>query len=197
MDVARRVIRATRRLIFTRNTNERRETFARNPNAGGHVLTRRFSSRSRAAYIDIPGLQKYVDHFALMSYDSHTPEREPDVANYVSPMISNQSNWRIVDALVNAVDGQKADTRKLVLGISTFGRTLKMSKDNDSVVPPVDTVGPGEPGTYTKTDGLLAYYEICPYLVENSEAPSNHMAYRYKSVDCIIVRVNVRILSRL
>jgi len=54
-----------------------------------------------------------------------------------------------------------------------------MDKDSGkSGAPPVNADGPGEEGTYTKTEGLLAYYEICPHLVESTAATTSLTLYR-------------------
>lgn len=51
-----------------------------------------------------------------------------------------------------------ADPGKLVLGVSTYGRTftLQNKQFNGYGVP---TVGPGDAGDYTKQEGMLAFYE--------------------------------------
>lgn len=52
------------------------------------------------------------------------------------------------------------------------------SDSGKSGVPPVKVEGPGEPGTFFRTEGLLAYYEICPNLVSVTVAKSSTTALR-------------------
>lgn len=133
-------------------------------------------------YFDFPGLQKYVDHFTLMTYDFRTPDRVPKLGDHASPfkfVYADRLAWQNIESQVNKAVALKADRNKLVLGISTYGRTWKMDKDSGkSGAPPVNADGPGEEGTYTKTEGLLAYYEICPHLVESTAATTSLTLYR-------------------
>ncbi|XP_050441164.1 chitinase-like protein EN03 [Adelges cooleyi] len=135
-----------------------------------------------SVYFDFPGLQKYVDHFNLMIYDFRTPDRVPKLADYAAPMqfvYADRLNWQNVEYQVNKAIALKVDRSKLVLGVSTYGRTWKLDKDSGkSGAPPVTADGPGQEGTYTKTEGLLAYYEICPHLVESTSATTSLTLYR-------------------
>ncbi|XP_050521925.1 chitinase-like protein EN03 [Daktulosphaira vitifoliae] len=135
-----------------------------------------------SVYFDFPGLQKYVDHFNLMVYDFRTPDRVPKLADYTSPMqfvYADRLNWQNVEYQVNKALALKVDKSKLVLGIATYGRTWKIEKDSTkSGAPPVTADGPGQEGTYTKTEGLMAYYEICPHLVDNTAATTSLTLYR-------------------
>lgn len=140
-----------------------------------------------AVYFDFPGLQKYVDHFTLMVYDFRTPDRVPKLADHASPfkfVYADRLAWQNIESQVNKAIALKADRNKLVLGIATYGRTWKMDKDSGkSGAPPVTSDGPGEEGTYTKTEGLLAYYEICPHLVESTAATTSLTLYRYQRIN--------------
>ena len=43
--------------------------------------------------------------------------------------------------------------------VPAYGRTLLMARANNNKIYDPAT-GPGRPGTYTQTDGYLAYYEV-------------------------------------
>lgn len=137
-----------------------------------------------SVYFDFPGLQRYVDHITLMTYDFRTPYRVPKLADHASPfkfVYADRLAWQNVEWQVNRALSLNVDRSKLVLGISTFGRTWKLDDNSGkSGMPPLNADGPGEKGTYTKMEGLLAYYEICPHLVESSEATTSLTLYRYK-----------------
>ena len=51
---------------------------------------------------------------------------------------------------------------KLVLGVSSHGRTLKFANTSNEEEKDFgfEHDGAGEPGPYTQTDGLLAFYEV-------------------------------------
>lgn len=48
--------------------------------------------------------------------------------------------------------------QKLVLGIPAYGNTYSISLGKHTIGSPA--FGLGSPGTYTRTNGLLAYYEV-------------------------------------
>lgn len=54
-----------------------------------------------------------------------------------------------------------APREKLLMGIPFYGQTFTMAKTDGRFDQGSPTVGPGEPGEYTKQPGMLAYYEIC------------------------------------
>lgn len=136
-----------------------------------------------SVYFDFQGLQKYVDHFTLMAYDFRTPDRVPKLADHASPfkfVYADRLAWQNIEFQVNKILSLKLDRNKLVLGISSYGRTWKMDKDSGkSGAPPVVADGPGQKGTYTKTEGMLAYYEVCQHLVESTAATTSLTLYRY------------------
>lgn len=53
-----------------------------------------------------------------------------------------------------------APREKLLVGIPFYGQSFTLTKSN-SYAEGTPTVGPGEPGEFTKQPGMLAYYEIC------------------------------------
>jgi len=53
-----------------------------------------------------------------------------------------------------------AERSKLILGAPMYGQSFQLSNPGDSGYGS-ESVGPGEPGKYTKQPGMLAYYEIC------------------------------------
>lgn len=151
-------------------------------------------------YFDFPGLQKYVDHFNLVTHDFRTSDRVPKLADHASPfkfVYADRLAWQNIESQVNKAIALKADRTKLVLGLATFGRTWKMDKDSGkSGAPPVNADGPGEEGTYTKTEGMLAYYEICPHLVESTAATTSLTLYRYNNINIFVLFVTRSVVSK-
>lgn len=59
-----------------------------------------------------------------------------------------------------------APKHKLIVGVPFFGATYTLeSQDNETANGLIrKSSGGGKPGPYTKSSGVLAYYEICPHL---------------------------------
>ncbi|XP_014243232.1 chitinase-like protein EN03 isoform X2 [Cimex lectularius] len=128
-------------------------------------------------YYDVKTLMPYVDMINLWTVDYRTPERSPQKADYATPLhyMYPRLEFQNVEHTVNKWLQSGADPNKLNLGISTWARTWKLNEDSGlSGVPPLVADGPGDKGPYTKTEGLLAYYEVCVKLVSptNPNAPA-------------------------
>ena len=48
---------------------------------------------------------------------------------------------------------------KICMGLAFYGRTFKLANSSDTGIG-APALGPGEPGTYTRESGFLAYYEV-------------------------------------
>jgi chitinase len=59
---------------------------------------------------------------------------------------------------------EQVPPKKIVLGFPAYGRTLLMANANQSNIYDPAT-GSGSPGTYTQTEGYLAYYEVIHSLI--------------------------------
>lgn len=57
------------------------------------------------------------------------------------------------------------EKEKLILGIATFGRTYTLKSDRRLNIG-ARTVGPGETGELTKSEGTLAYFEVNGFAFE-------------------------------
>ena len=71
-----------------------------------------------------------------------------------------------------------SDKSKLILGVSTYGRTftLRKTRHNDYNVP---TTGPGDAGEFTQQPGMLAYYE------------ASDISFHLRSLFCIHYILNI------
>lgn len=58
-----------------------------------------------------------------------------------------------------------AANNKLVLGVPTFARTWKITKD--SKLPPFIVDGPGKAGPITRISGVLSHSEVCELIYNN------------------------------
>ncbi|XP_060536626.1 chitinase-like protein Idgf4 [Cylas formicarius] len=109
-------------------------------------------------------LAPHVDFVVLHAFDFYTPQRNPKLADFPSPLyeLIDRRSDENVDAWVKYWLSNGFPQNKLVLGIPAYGRTWKLDEDAkvDSV-PPEGLHGPGEPGPQTKDAGILSYPEIC------------------------------------
>ncbi|XP_059054485.1 chitinase-like protein EN03 [Achroia grisella] len=119
-------------------------------------------------YIDVPSIINLVDFINIDAFDYNTPSRNPKEADYASPTYTPQNRNPLLnlDAAVTYFLQNSAPSGKIVVGVSTFGRTWKLDSESEiSGVPPLHADGPGEAGPYTKTEGLLSYPEVCAKLI--------------------------------
>lgn len=70
-----------------------------------------------------------------------------------------------------------APNSKIIMGIPTYGQTFTLSSAQTGVGAPAS--GPGLAGTFTKTAGTLAYYEVKIILVFFLLAPKRGIMATY------------------
>ncbi|XP_054011753.1 probable chitinase 10 [Hylaeus anthracinus] len=114
---------------------------------------------------DASALTNYLDWINVMSYDYHgfwdgkTGHVAPLYPNSKEEMNQLNANFSIIYWLERGVPSSK-----LVMGIPAYGQSFTLSEKPQTKEIPgfnVQTSGPGRPGEFTKSAGLLAYYEIC------------------------------------
>ncbi|XP_043475551.1 chitinase-like protein Idgf4 [Leptopilina heterotoma] len=124
-----------------------------------------------SVYYDVRLLAPNLDAVHLMTFDQKTPERNPKEADFPAPLY--ESYGRVTDDnvdyqtrawLENGMPGSK-----IVIGIPTFGRTWKLTKESEvSGVPPLHAEGPGTEGPHSHIPGVLGYAEICSRILESA-----------------------------
>ncbi|KAH8410068.1 hypothetical protein KR009_005600, partial [Drosophila setifemur] len=110
---------------------------------------------------DVPQLSRYLDWIAVMTYDFHGHWDKQ--TGHVSPLYhmegdanpSFNSNFSIHYWLDQ---GTPAD--KLIMGMPLYGQSFSLSDQAHCSLNDM-SIGPGQAGTYTRSGGFLAYYEIC------------------------------------
>lgn len=65
-----------------------------------------------------------------------------------------------------------APPEKLMMGIANYGRTFTLSSGETGVGAPAS--GGGTPGRYTKTPGILAFFEVNVYMAFNYKHSAKH-----------------------
>ncbi|XP_028131818.1 probable chitinase 10 [Diabrotica virgifera virgifera] len=104
-----------------------------------------------------------VDFVNVQAYDFHL-EREA-VADHPANLFARPEDnglniFLSVDYAVQFWLRKGLPSSKLILGIPFYGRSFTLKYSNETEIgSPI--IGPGREGFYTKTPGLLAYFEIC------------------------------------
>lgn len=129
-------------------------------------------------YYDAPSIANNLDFINLGTFDFLTPERNPEEADFSAPLYEAFGQNRLGHYNVNFQMEhwllQRVPANKLNIGIATYGRAWKMTKDSGDSGDPVvhSTEGPANAGAQSKKAGLLNWAEICQ-LMPN---PSNRNA---------------------
>uniref|UniRef100_A0A8D2KZV3 GH18 domain-containing protein n=1 Tax=Varanus komodoensis TaxID=61221 RepID=A0A8D2KZV3_VARKO len=137
---------------------------------------------------EIAELGKSLDLINVMTYDFHGSWAP--VTGHNSPLHKGLETYDPVP-FYNCEYAMKywkdngAPAEKLLMGFPTYGRTFRLTSSNTGVGAPAS--GGGTPGNYTKTSGVLAYYEVCGFLqgatkewIEEQEVP-----YAFKDEDWV------------
>ncbi|XP_060657183.1 chitinase-like protein Idgf5 [Drosophila nasuta] len=119
-------------------------------------------------FIDIPSVMPYVDFVNLGTYDFHTPQRDPKQADVVAPL-HEMPERDLTHNVAHQVEywlNSTANAQQLNIGIASYGRAWRMSRDSGLTgYPPVpDTEGAADGGKRTRIPGLLSWPEICEQL---------------------------------
>ncbi|XP_055385952.1 probable chitinase 10 isoform X2 [Condylostylus longicornis] len=118
---------------------------------------------------DVARLNDYVDWFNVLTYNYHAAT-EPQV-NHAAALYSlpeqplDEFN---VNFTMNEYLNAGAERNKLVLTIPTYGRTFTLRSTLQKNFG-ASSIGAGRMGMLTKTNGSLAYFEICDNLLKDPE----------------------------
>ncbi|XP_044301177.1 chitinase-3-like protein 1 [Varanus komodoensis] len=133
---------------------------------------------------DIQHISKFADFFNFMTYDFHAYLESHRYTGHVSPLYKGRvdtgaSSSYNVDEAVKYFKTKGAPPEKIIMGVPTYGRSFTLSSMLTGVGAPAS--GPGTPGPFTKTEGSLAYYEICSFnygakteRIEEQAVPYSH-----------------------
>ncbi|XP_061389960.1 chitinase-like protein Idgf4 [Musca vetustissima] len=123
-------------------------------------------------FYDVPALVNNLDYVNLMAFDFQTPERNPEVADFPAPLyeLNERNPESNVNFQVNYWLNNHCPATKINVGIATYGRSWKMTKDSGLTgLPPVsDTDKAGPAGVQTQIDGLYSWPEVCSKLPNNA-----------------------------
>ncbi|XP_045475619.1 probable chitinase 10 [Harmonia axyridis] len=110
---------------------------------------------------DLPNLGKNLDFLSVMTYDYHGAWEGQ--TGHVSPLFhrpGDRYSQYNSNFTMEYLASKGAPRRKLLMGIPFYGQTFTLAQAGD-YAQGAQSIGPGEPGEYTKQPGMLAYYEIC------------------------------------
>ncbi|KAM5256079.1 chitinase-3-like protein 2 [Ctenodactylus gundi] len=112
-------------------------------------------------------LAEDLDFINLLSFDFHGPWEKPLVTGHNSPLGKGQkdggtSSYYNVEYAVKYWIYKGMPAEKVVMGIPAYGRSFTLASADTAVGAPAS--GPGVAGPITKSPGILAFYEICPFL---------------------------------
>lgn len=111
---------------------------------------------------DVPQLAQHLDWISLMTYDYHG--NFDGRTGHNAPLYAND-NFN-TDFTVNYWIQKGAPSKKLVLGMPTYGQSFTLADANQHGLN-APSKGAGEAGPITKAAGSLAYYEICAKTKQN------------------------------
>lgn len=122
-------------------------------------------------YFNAPVIIDSLDFVTLAAFDFTTPDRNPEEADYTSPlkapiMEGNRLPHYNVEFQVDFWTSQRVPQNKINVGVPSYGRAWVMSSDSKIDGFPIihDTTGAAPAGPETKTAGLLKWSEICQKL---------------------------------
>lgn len=149
-------------------------------------------------YFNVPALINNVDFVNLATFDFTTPERNPHEADYTAPIYAptlegNRLPHYNIDYQIEHWTSQRFPKTKINVGIATYGRAWKMTKDSKDEGYPIipATAGPADAGVQTKVPGLLSWPEIClrlqpkaqHFLRRFADPTKKHGTYAFRAAD--------------
>ncbi|XP_052493991.1 acidic mammalian chitinase-like [Budorcas taxicolor] len=137
---------------------------------------------------EIAEIGKLLDFISVMTYDFHGGW-DP-CTGHNSPLhigSKDQGNMRYFNCeyAMKYWRDNGVPSEKLIMGFPTYGRTFRLSTSDTSVCAPVS--GAGSSGPYTLEAGFWAYYEICTFLSEATNAwiEDQKVPYAYKDTEWV------------
>lgn len=110
---------------------------------------------------DIAFLNQYLDYFNVMAYDYHGSWE--NVTAPATPLRAPEGDNLNVVSTLNYYVQQGASKEKIIVGLSTFGRSWTLERSGDTAIGSPAVSG-GTAQTYTREPGFMSYYEVCQNL---------------------------------
>ncbi|XP_059806008.1 acidic mammalian chitinase-like [Hypanus sabinus] len=149
--------------------------------------------RNIQAGYEIEKISEHADFIGVMTYEFHGPwdfKTGPNSPLYKSSQDKNDDRYFNVEFAVNYWKEQGAPAEKLLVGFPTYGRTFTLCSTDTR--PGALACGPGTPGNCTRSEGILAYFEVCNFLkgatkvwLEEQEVPYAYSGDEWVSYDSL------------
>jgi chitinase len=113
------------------------------------------------SFYNVEELSKYVDYFNVQTFDLSSAQ---STVQHSSPLFAIEDNKepsmsKTMEEWIEA----GAPKEKLLIGVSTYGRTYKLQDETKFDIGSKVTRGGGR-GRLTKEEGVLGYIEVCEFL---------------------------------
>lgn len=115
---------------------------------------------------DVRELSDAATFLTVMSYDYHGAWEE--YTGHVSPLYGRPNDkypQYNTDYTIQLLVKEGADKEKLIIGVPFYGQTFQLKEERRlrqrNIGEGTPSIGPGNPGEFTRQPGMLAYYEIC------------------------------------
>ena len=103
-----------------------------------------------------------VDFLNLLAYDFHGAwEEPPSNQRHHAQLFSTEQDRLSINSLVDQALNYGFAEAKVLVGLSTYGRSLRLSSLQS-------VVGPGIAARHTKMPGMISFFEICEMLRNES-----------------------------
>nr|XP_012154543.1 PREDICTED: probable chitinase 3 isoform X2 [Megachile rotundata] len=103
----------------------------------------------------IPALVQYLDWIGVMSYDYHG--YWDSKTGHIAPLY-DPSDLNVNFSMTYWIE-KGVPPSKLLMGVPTYGQSFTLSRETNTTG--AQSSAPGYPGEFTKSAGMLAFYEIC------------------------------------
>ncbi|XP_065361326.1 chitinase-like protein Idgf3 [Calliphora vicina] len=138
-----------------------------------------------------PAVMEYFDFVNLCTFDYSTPQLTHHDADYLAPRNAPPRNGRKITSNIEKdvrqwLSKHKHMSKKLNIGIPTYGRAWRMTKQLKSTAMPIKSSldGPAPGGELTRTAGLLSWPEMCFKLPKMSKIQNRQFGnYAYRTAD--------------
>ncbi|KAI7241261.1 glycoside hydrolase family 18 protein [Hortaea werneckii] len=124
---------------------------------------------------DLPGLQKYVSYFNLMSYDLHGGWDKHN--EFTGPYLEGHTNITEIDNGLDLLWRNDVKPENVVMGFAFYGRSFTMADTSCSTPDGCKFSTTGRPGDCSTTSGILLYEEV----VSRNTSLDVHTVYDKKS----------------
>ncbi|RMY34078.1 hypothetical protein D0866_05494 [Hortaea werneckii] len=159
---------------FVLLASEIREAFDRH-NPGWEVTITIPTSYWYMRGFDLPGLQKYVSYFNLMSYDLHGGWDKHN--EFTGPYLEGHTNITEIDNGLDLLWRNDVKPENVVMGFAFYGRSFTMADTSCSTPDGCKFSTTGRPGDCSTTSGILLYEEV----VSRNTSLDVHTVYDKKS----------------